>query len=178
MSKKPKSIKAPPSKEELTNRLINVQKVMVENDYDYYVSFDPMNIYYLTNFAFYVHERPFLLIIPREEKPKFIVPLLERSHVLDRAIIDMDLVSYYEFPAPEGKNWYDHYKNTLKDAKIVALETSIPFEIYERTPGKKYADDIIDEIRIIKTDYEVGRLVHASKIVSKATIFASFKVFL
>ncbi|MEJ2248146.1 MAG: Xaa-Pro peptidase family protein [Candidatus Lokiarchaeota archaeon] len=167
MSKKPKSIKTPPKKEELSNRLNKVRKLMLKNNFDYYISFDPTNIYYLTNFAFYIHERPFILVIPKEGIPKFIVPLLEKSHVQERAIIEMDLISYYEFPAPEGKNWFDQYRTIFKKGKKVGVESTLPLEIYEKTPGKKFINDIIDKVRLIKTDYEVGRLVHASKIVNR-----------
>jgi Xaa-Pro dipeptidase len=99
--------------------------------------------------------------------PKFIVPLLEKSHVKERAIIDIDLISYYEFPAPKGKNWFDFYGYTLENAKNIGIESTLPLEIYEKTPGKKFRNDLIEEVRLTKTDYEIGRLVHASKIVSK-----------
>ena len=51
-----KPVKTPPTKEELSNRLEKVRKLMKKENFDYYISFDPINIYYLTNFAFYVHE--------------------------------------------------------------------------------------------------------------------------
>ena len=64
-----KAITSPPNKEELTNRLEKVRILMERQNLDYYISFDPVNIYYLTNFAFYVHERPFILIIPNNINP-------------------------------------------------------------------------------------------------------------
>ena len=51
MNKKPKAIKKSPSKKELTTRLDNVRDLMKKEELDYYISFDPVNIYYLTNFA-------------------------------------------------------------------------------------------------------------------------------
>ena len=85
-----KAIKTPPTKEELKGRLDKVRKLMNEENMDYYVSFDPVNIYYLTNFANKVHERPFILVIPREGTPSMVVPLLEKSHVQARALIDLE----------------------------------------------------------------------------------------
>lgn len=73
MSTKIKAITSPPSREELSDRLERVREKMKEQDLDYYVSFDPVNIYYLTNFAFYVHERPFILVIPIEGMPKMLI---------------------------------------------------------------------------------------------------------
>ncbi len=167
MTVKLKAIKAPPSKEELNKRLENVRSLMQQNNLDYYISFDPVNIYYLTNFANNVHERPFILIIEKEGTPKMVVPLLEKSHVETRALCDLEFFSYYEFPAPKGENWYNQYQKLIKNDKKVGIESAMPIGIAEKTPGTKIIVDIIDEVRIIKTDYEVGRSVHACKVINK-----------
>jgi len=134
---------------------------------DYYISFDPVNIYYLTNFANKVHERPFILIIAKEGFPKMLVPLLEKGHAETRSRCELEFISYYEFPAPEGQNWYDHYRNLIEDDAKVGIESAMPAGIAEKTPGKKIITDIIDEVRIIKTEYEIGRTVHACRVVNK-----------
>jgi Xaa-Pro dipeptidase len=162
-----KAIKSPPSKEELNARLQKLRKLMEENELDYYVSFDPVNIYYLTNFANNVHERPFILIIPLEAKPVMLVPLLEKGHVLERALSELNFASYYEFPAPQGQNWYDVYASLLSSDKKVGIESSMPIGIAERTLGHKRILDLIDELRIVKTEYEVGRSIHACKVINK-----------
>lgn len=167
MSFKIKRITAPPSRDELSNRLQKVIKKMIEEKLDYYVSFDPVNIYYLTNFANNVHERPFLLIIERKGIPKMVVPLLEKSHVESRTLCDLDFYSYYEFPAPLGENWFDIYQTLIENYKIVGIEAAMPSGIAEKTPGTRVITDIIDEVRIIKTDYEIGRCAHACKIVNR-----------
>jgi Xaa-Pro dipeptidase len=82
---------------------------MAQHDLDYYVSFDPVNVYYLTNFGHYVHERPFLLVISRQGQPTMLVPYLEIAHVKERARCELQFVTYYEFPAPQGQNWFDVY---------------------------------------------------------------------
>ncbi|MFW9938830.1 MAG: aminopeptidase P family N-terminal domain-containing protein, partial [Candidatus Thorarchaeota archaeon] len=162
-----KPIKTPPSEKELENRLESVRNLMKIQDLDYFISFDPVNIYYLTNFANNVHERPFILIIEKEGIPKMIVPLLERSHVESRSLCELQFINYYEFPAPKGENWYDKYQKLISNDKTVGIESAMPTGIAEKTPGKKIVTDIIDEIRIIKTDYEVGRSVHACKVINK-----------
>jgi Xaa-Pro dipeptidase len=167
MAVKLKAIKTSPSKEELNRRLGNVRDLMQENNLDYYISFDPVNIYYLTNFANNVHERPFILIIEKERPPKMVVPLLEKSHVETRALCELEFFSYYEFPAPKGENWYDQYQKLIKKDKRVGIESAMPMGIAEKTPGIKIVADIIDDVRIIKTDYEVGRSVHACKVINK-----------
>ncbi|MFX1364466.1 MAG: M24 family metallopeptidase [Promethearchaeota archaeon] len=167
MTLKIKTIKNPPSREELSNRLEKVRNLMKEQNLDYYISFNPVNIYYLTNFAFYVHERPFILIIERQGEPKMLIPKLEKGHFESRAQCDLEFVIYYEFPARDGENWYDFYQKQIRSDATVGLESELPIGIANKTLGKKVITDIIDKVRIIKTDYEVGRLYHASRIVNK-----------
>ena len=167
MSSKLKVITEPPSKKELSNRLEKVRNLMNQQDLDYYVAFDPVNIYYLTNFAFYVHERPFIFIIPKEGLPKMLIPLLEKGHFEQRAKIDYEIVSYYEFPARQGENWYDYYQKTIPKGSKVGIESMMPMGIANKTPGNKVVTDIIEEVRLIKTDYEIGRTVHACRVVNK-----------
>ncbi|MFX0073333.1 MAG: M24 family metallopeptidase [Candidatus Hermodarchaeota archaeon] len=166
MTKIPKPIKSPPNKEELAKRLENVRIEMKKQNLDYYVAFDPVNIYYLTNFANYVHERPFILVIPLKGTMKFLVPLLEITHVETRAKCDLDLIHYFEFPAPNGKNWTDKYHTMIENDARVGVESAMTLRIYDETLGIKIKTDIIEEVRLIKTEYEIGRNVHACKIIN------------
>ncbi|TKJ19794.1 MAG: peptidase M24 [Promethearchaeota archaeon Loki_b32] len=167
MSLKLKSITSPPSSEELSNRLKNIRRLMKEQNLDYYISFNPVNIYYLTNFAFYVHERPFILIIENEGLPKMVIPRLEKGHFESRALCELEFVVYYEFPAQKGENWNDYYQEQIRGDATVGIESELPIGIANKTPGKKIVSDIIDETRIIKTDYEIGRIYHACRVVNK-----------
>jgi Xaa-Pro dipeptidase len=154
-----------PSEGELASRLEKVQTRMREQGLDSYVSFDPVNIYYLTHFANNVHERPFLLLIPQRGAPTMVAPLLETSHVEARARCHLDYATYTEFPAPRGENWYDVYGALIESGARVGIESAMPAGIRERTPGETVVTDIIDEARIIKSPYEIGRNVHACQIV-------------
>lgn len=167
MSEIPGPITGPPSEEELTGRLEKVRALMVERNFDYYVSFDPVNIYYLTNFANSVHERPFILVIPKGGTPKMVCPLLETTHVKTRARLPLDYVTYYEFPAPDGENWFDLYRPLIEDSARVGVEAAMPYGIAKQTPGELIIDDIIDDVRLVKTDYEIGRTVHACDIINE-----------
>jgi Xaa-Pro dipeptidase len=133
---------------------------------DCYVSFDPVNIYYLTNFANYVHERPFLLVIPGDGVPTMVAPLLEASHVRARARCDLEFATYDEYPAPPGENWFDVYRSLFHDGARVGVESALPIAIANRTPGDKTVVDIIDDARLVKSPYEIGRNVHACGIVT------------
>jgi Xaa-Pro dipeptidase len=161
----PEPITSPPSEEGLAGRLTRVQTGMREQGLDYYVSFDPVNIYYLTHFANNVHERPFILVIPAEGTPTMVAPLLETSHVKARTRCALEYATYYEFPAPPGRNWYDVYGALIEESARVGLEPALPIGICERTPGKTVVTDVVDEVRIVKSAYEIGRNVHACRIV-------------
>ena len=165
MKRLPEPVTSQPSKGELETRLERVQALMREQGLDCYVSFDPVNIYYLTHFANNVHERPFILVIPSEGAPTMVAPLLETSHVQSRARCDLDYATYYEFPAPPGQNWYDVYGALIKPSARVGIEPSVPVGIAEHTPGKTVVADVIDEVRILKSAYEIGRNVHACRVV-------------
>jgi len=154
-----------PSKDELASRLTKVQDLMRAQELDTYVSFDPVNVYYLTHFANNVHERPFLLVIPKRGTPTMVAPLLETSHVKTRALCDLAYATYYEFPAPEGQNWYDVYRDLIDPGARVGVEPAMPVGICERTPGETVVTDIIDEVRIVKSAYEIGRNVHACQVI-------------
>lgn len=158
------AVKSPPSKEELSQRLEKVRIQMNNYNLDYYISFDPINVYYLTNFANKVHERPFILVIPKDGVPKMVVPTLEEEHVRERLGIELECINYYEFPAPHGKNWYDVYRNLINKNAVVGVESAMPLKIAEKTPGKHKIIDIIDEIRLVKSDYEIGRSIHSCQI--------------
>ena len=66
-----------PPKDEIAGRVARVQTQMAEEGLDYYLCHDPDNVFYLTNFANFVHERPFILLVPAKGKPIFLMPKLE-----------------------------------------------------------------------------------------------------
>jgi len=91
----------------------------------------------------------------------------EKGHFESRARCELGFVIYYEFPAKSGENWYDHFQKQIKlDAKV-GIESELPIGIANKTPGKIVVTDIIDDVRIIKTDYEIGRIYHACRVVNK-----------
>jgi Xaa-Pro dipeptidase len=138
---------------------------MAERNLDYLVSFDPVNVYYMTNFANYVHERPFLLIVGKQGTPIMLAPYLELTHVKMRSRCDLEYVTYYEFPAPAGQNWFDIYPTLFALNSRVGIEHAMPVGIARKTPGTVVLSDAIETARLIKTEYEIGRTVHACSVV-------------
>ncbi len=163
----PAPISHPPDRDEMERRLAKVRARMAAEGLDAYVVHDPDNIYYLTNFANYVHERPFVLVVPAAGALSFVVPLLESEHVRVRAVGDVDRVHYAEFPAPAGQAWSDRLREVLAGARRVGVESGCPLRVVDELLAERVRTDIVDDVRMVKTAYEIGRLVHAASIVTR-----------
>jgi Xaa-Pro dipeptidase len=151
-------VTTPPASDELKLRLDTIRTMMVAKELDYYVAVHTDNVYYLTNFAYIPFERPFFLIIPTEGKPCLVVPLLEVSHAEQRMLIDVDYHTYYEYPAPTSKTFTDTLRKVISDNEKVGIESSLSIALQKEIPGDKVVCDLIEEARLIKTDYENGRI--------------------
>ena len=157
-------VTTPPSSDELKLRLDTVRAMMMAEELDYYVAAHTDNVYYLTNFAYMPFERPFFLIIPMEGKPGLVVPLLEVSHAEQRVLIEVNYHTYYEYPAPAGKTFIDTLQQVIGNDKKVGIESSLSIALQNEIPGRKVVCDFIDKARLIKTDYEIGRIAYACKV--------------
>jgi len=158
-------ITAPPSKEELESRIASIRSMMRDQELDFYVAAHTDNVYYLTNFAYLPFERPFFLILPAQGKPVLVVPLLEVSHAEHRILIVVYYHTYYEYPAPAGKTFVDTLGKVIGSGKRVGIESSLSNGLQKTIPGKVAVTDLIDEARLVKTDYEIGRIAYASSVV-------------
>jgi len=157
-------VTTPPANDELKLRLDTIRAMMVAKELDYYVAAHTDNVYYLTNFAYVPFERPFFLIIPAEGEACLVVPLLEVSHAEQRILIEVDYHTYYEYPAPPGKTFTDTLRKVIGSDKKVGIESSLSIALQKEIPGKKVVCDLIEKARLIKTDYEIGRIAYASKV--------------
>ncbi|MBU2548454.1 MAG: Xaa-Pro peptidase family protein [Proteobacteria bacterium] len=158
-------ILTPPPPEEIGGRLDKVRRLMAREELDYYVAAHTDNVYYLTNFAYIPFERPFFLVIPAQGRPVLIVPLLEVSHARQRVLLDVEYQTYYEFPAPAGKDHVTALKQVIGDESRVGVESSLSLIAAEQMPGRIEVLDLVDEARLVKSDYEVGRIAYASQVV-------------
>lgn len=152
---------------EISARLQRLQTQMSLGNLDYYLCHDPANIFYLTNFANFVHERPFILLIPGKGCPIFLMPKLEEEHVRIRSVGEMEYVHYFEFPAPEKQQWSDRLLDILDSGHTVGIESSCPFSVVRAIPGATAVADLVDELRQIKSDYEIARIAYTSKLLNE-----------
>ncbi|MEN8173609.1 MAG: Xaa-Pro peptidase family protein [Chloroflexota bacterium] len=158
---------AHPTTTEIVNRIEKVQANIRTQGLDAYVCHDPDNIFYLTNFANFVHERPFILIIPAAGSMTFLMPKLEEPHVRTRSVGEMEFVHYFEFPAPAGETWRDRLQEILTGFPQIGIESQCPIAVVNEIPGTPRVTDIVEDVRLIKSDYEVGRIAHASQLMSE-----------
>jgi len=159
-----------PSKDEISQRITNVQSEMADQGLDFYLCVNPDNIFYLTNFANFVHERPFILLVPSKGKPIFLMPKLEGPHVRSRSVGELEYLHYFEFPAPRGRQWSDRLTTVLLPKHKVGIETFCPMAIAREVPGSTAATDIVDEVRMIKSEYEIGRIAYTCKLLCKGPV--------
>ncbi|MEO1323406.1 MAG: aminopeptidase P family N-terminal domain-containing protein [Pseudomonadota bacterium] len=153
-----------PNRHEMQRRLDRVRALMAEEGLTHYVCACPDNVFYLTNFANYVHERPFILVVSLDDPLQFLVPKLEIPHVKTRSVGDIDLIEYFEFPAPVGETWDAKFRTAFSENARVGVESICPLQVYEAVPGEHVRADIVDDARIIKSDYEIARIVYASNV--------------
>jgi len=158
-------ITASPTKAELDLRVDNIRGMMAREELDFYVAAHTDNVYYLTNFAYIPFERPFFLIVPAAGNPMLVVPLLEVSHAEQRILIDVAYHPYYEYPAPSGRTYVDTLNRLIRGDQTVGIESSLSIAHQKIVPGKVVVTDLVDEARLVKTDYEVGRIAYACKVV-------------
>ena len=159
---------AHPGTDEIKARRRALRDKMAGMDLDVYVCVCPDNIFYLTNFANFVHERPFILMVPVKGAPVFLMPKLEEPHVRTRAVGDLEYLHYFEFPAPEGRQWSDRLRQAISETDNVGIETLCPMAVARAIPGQVRELDLVDELRMIKSEYEIGRIAYASDLVSRA----------
>lgn len=157
-----------PDKMEMQSRIQKVREMMTEAGLTHYVCASPDNVFYLTNFANYIHERPFILVVSLDGPLHFLVPKLEIPHVRTRSVGDLELVEYFEFPAPVGETWDAKFQFILPPNARVGVESICPLQVYEAVPGERVRSEIVDDARIVKTDYEIARIVYASNVATEA----------
>ncbi len=155
------------SQSEVAARVNRVREQMGKAGFSAYVSFDPDNIYYLTNFANFVHERPFILVITPADV-FFVIPRLERAHVERHQIGNPTLREYAEFPAIAGARWSDRLRDVLPTQGTVGVEGACPSWLSAVVDNPTRVLNIIDTIREIKSPHEIARIAWTSDVMTKA----------
>jgi Xaa-Pro dipeptidase len=156
-----------PTREEYESRLRKVWGKAAALGLGAYVSTWLENVYYLSGFVYTAHERPFFLVL-KEGGPTLVVPKLEVDHAREHTWIG-DIIEYGEYPAPPGKGWADALTKALGGAKKVGIESSLPVYAREAIGRATVISDIIEHARLVKSEWEVGRVAYAAEVCDVST---------
>jgi len=155
-------------RQELSERIRRLQQEVDDQGLDCYVVASEDNIWYLTNITYKPEERPFFIVISPREKPVLIVPKLEERH-LRKAIIDCEIRTYWEYPAPAGGNWHDILQDAIKGFGKIGIEKSIKLEILSKiSAGEIIQSDVVNDLRKIKSPFEIDMIRTTAGIADEA----------
>lgn len=157
-----------PDRKEIASRIERVRNAMRSSGMTHYVCTSPDNILYLTNVAIQVHERPFILVLPQHGDPVFIIPRLDQLQIPGRAVGDIEFLYYSEFPAPAGLRWSDRLLSLFAAGDSIGVESVCPLYVASVLAGKPMVADVVDDVRIVKSDFEISRIAFTSQLVSEA----------
>lgn len=152
----------PPEVSEIEARRTAAQAAMAQAGLDALVLFNPHNVFYLTNFANMVHERPFVLVLPAKGDPVFVMPRLEEPHVRIRSVGALEFAPYFEFPAPEGEGWETQLAQVLAGHARLGVEFDSPHFITSALAAPFEVSPIVEDLRAIKSPYEISRHQYAA----------------
>lgn len=151
-----------PEAPEIEARRAKAQAAMARDGLDALVIFNPHNVFYLTNFANMVHERPFVLVLPAKGDPVFVMPRLEEPHVRIRAVGALEFAPYFEFPAPEGAGWDSKLAEVIGGRGRVGIEFDCPHFLSAALSAPSEVSEIIEDLRAVKSPWEISRHQYAS----------------
>jgi Xaa-Pro dipeptidase len=141
---------------------------MEDKNIDCFVIADPDNVFWLTNFAGYVHERPFILLLCKSGQLSFIVPKVEKKHVETRSIGEIELRIYDEFPSMAETGWERIFQKEVRNHAHIGIEQTAPHFISQLIQSKYSACEMLEQARYVKSDFELARIAYSSKIATKA----------
>jgi len=149
---------------ELIQRISLLQDTIKSCNLDAYIVTAEEDIWYLTGITYRPEERPFFIIIVPQQKPMLIVPKLEEAHV-HKAVIDCEIISYWEYPSPSNENWYDVINEILKKYDRVGIESNVKAEVYFKIQTKELVcSDLVAVQRQVKSPLELEMIRRSAKI--------------
>lgn len=157
-----------PDRSEIAGRIERVRSEMRKLGVTRYVCQSPDNILYLTDVAIQVHERPFILVVPERGTPVFLIPKLDQWQIPKRSVGELEFLHYSEFPAPVGLRWSDRLLSVVAGGGAIGIETVCPQYVADVLPGKRIVADIVDDIRMVKSEFEIARIAYSGQLMSDA----------
>ena len=162
------------SRKELERRREELLKRMRDEGINALYVASSANIAYLTGFEFIATERPFAAVLKDNGELVVLCPLLEAEHVSKYAYVDK-VLSYPEYPDEKHPMlWFaEHLKKIGLEGKVIGYDA----DGYGQVMGYRgprlsevfknakyvYARDLIEELRMIKSDEELRILRESAR---------------
>jgi len=172
------------SQSEYEKRVQKIKEELVKRQLDALYLTGGTSILYLTGFSHIATERPAALIIPLEGEMTFMGPVIERNHIKAATPLIKSIYSYLDYPGETHP--MDLFARWLKEiglgTKSIGIDnpagasgvwgyTGPP--ISDKLPEAKFvkAKDIVDKMRVIKSNEEIALMKESSKWASLAHRF-------
>jgi len=153
------------SSEEYRERLESLQARIGASGLELFIvsSFD--SIHYLCGAGFEPLERPFFLLVRAEGSPVLLVPKLDQEHMGSAHNIAAENIhTYWEYPAPAGRNWPDRLREEIGSASEIGIEPSLRQEIAgELRSYSVRVEPLVERLRLIKSPDEIRMIRRAAK---------------
>jgi Xaa-Pro dipeptidase len=162
--------------DEYERRLQALREVMAERKYDAMLVTNGVSIFYLSGFYHMVTERPAALLVPPDGKPVFMGPLLEADHLRHQTPIVGEAYTYLDYPGEAHPidlfaGWLTdlgYSKSTIGADNPAGAAGTMGYTgppLNERLPEAKLvkADDILWEMRLCKSEEEIGLIRESAK---------------
>jgi len=162
-------------KKELELRILLLQEKIEKNSMEAYIVTAEEDIWYLTGITYRPEERPFFIVVSPKQKPILVVPKLEEAHV-HKGIIDCEIIAYWEYPSPLGKNWYDILNGILERFSRVGIEVNVKSDVFFNIEAKELVRaKLVAEQRQVKSPLELKMIRSSAKICDETmgTLFNS-----
>lgn len=162
------------SRREIERRRLSLIESMERLGVDALYVATPANINYLTGFEFIATERPFAVILKKSGEVTVFCPLLEVDHVAKHAYAD-SVEHYSEYP--DERHPMELLAELLKKLGLSGKVIGYDVDGYGHVMGYRgprlsevfkdakyvYARDLVEELRMVKSDEEIRLLRESSR---------------
>ncbi len=164
------------SEKEYEKRIEKVKGELTKRELDALYLTSGTSFLYLTGYSYIQTERPAALILPLEGEITFMGPHLEKDHIPLKTTLIKSIKTYPDYPGE--KHPIDHFATFLKELGLERKKIGIDNpagaagiwgykgpKIAEKLPKAKFveAKDIVEDMRIIKSEEEIELLRESAK---------------
>jgi len=147
--------------QEYRARMQRLQAKIGEHDLPAFLVTAQDSIYYLTGATYAPLERPFFIIVKPTGPTSLLAPALDREHLASAPNVGA-VTSYWDYPSPPGQGWPERLAELLHGLTHLGVEPSIAQEIVGQIALPCQTVGLAEELRLVKSPYEVLRLRQAA----------------